>query len=169
MPIEATVAVYGVDDALKELKALDAEMYWASVSKIKRAAEPMRQAIAGSIPSQPPMSGWGKGGRTGWRPATTKVTTQYGKRYDRGSRTRTIVRVVLSGASASIYDLAAKSRSGSQGQQFVENLNRRGKASRAAWPVANRMLPQINRAVVQAAEEVMRSLNKRLVTKPTGR
>lgn len=169
MPVQTSVEVYGVKDTLKELKKLDPSLYWASVQKIKSAAEPMRSAIATSIPVAAPMTGWHKKGRLGWRPATTRVATQYGDRYNPQTRKRAIVRVVLSGASASLYDMAAKSRSGKQGEAFIRNLNDSGKASRAAWPVANRMIPRIQAAVVAASKEVMAELNKNLVTRPAGK
>lgn len=169
MPVQTSVEIYGVSDVLKELRTVDKDLYWASVNRIKAAAEPMRGAIASSIPIDAPMSGWHKKGRLGWRPATTRVTTQYGNSYNPRVRQSSLVRVVLSGASASIFDMAAKSRSGRQGQAFIDNLNRKGRASRAAWPVANRMVPRIHHAVVRATEDVMDTLNKNLVKRPTGK
>jgi hypothetical protein len=169
MPVQTSVEIYGVSDTLKELRGLDEALYWESVSKIKAAAEPMRSAIASSIPKEAPMSHWHRKGRLGWRPATTKVATQYGKKYNPDKRQSSLVRVVLSGASASLYDMAATSRSGAIGDAFIANLNKRGKASRAAWPTANRMVPRIHAAVVAATREVMNIMNKNLATRPIGK
>jgi hypothetical protein len=157
--------VTGVKETMRTLQQLEPALKREAIKKIKAAAEPLRGAIAARIPNDPPMSGWKTGGtsRLRWSKAGTKVTTRYGGR-GRGVNVWPLVSISLSGAAASVYDMAGRRSSGNgpQGQQFIANLNRHGRASRAAWPPVESNLRAVQFAVVKAIEEVEDQLNREM-------
>lgn len=164
-----TVEIYGVRDTIKELKALDQGLRWQAINEIKAAAEPLRAAIESAVPQTAPLSGWNHKGRTGWgRRGGTKVVTKFGGRARRNRDTWPLVRIVLQGAAVSMYDMAGRGSAGDteQGMAFIDGLDAvTGKPSRAAWPAAERRLPDVQAAVLEAVKKVQARVNANLVTR----
>lgn len=163
MPAE--LQVYGVRETMRELNSLDAKLKAQAVRDIKAAAEPLRGAIAASIPGPPPLTGWAHKGRTGWTKSGTRVVTVYGGRARREKEVWPLVSIVLKGAAASMWDMAGRASQGktAQGRAFVGYLP--GRASRSAWPAAERMLPAMQQAVARAVAEVSQQMNRNLATR----
>lgn len=166
MPAE--LQVYGTRQTMRELATLDKKLKAQAVRDIKAAAEPMRTAVAASIPGPPPLSGWAHKGRTGWTRTGTRVSTVYGGRARRDKEVWPLVSIVLKGAAASIWDMAGRASQGKseQGKAMLQHLP--GNASRSAWPTAERMLPATQAAVARAVATVEASMNRALSERPKG-
>lgn len=162
------VQVYGTRQTMRELASLDKKLKAQAVRDIKAAAEPMRSAIAASIPGAPPLTGWAHKGRTGWTRSGTRVTTVYGGRARRDNEVWPLVSIVLKGAAASIWDMAGRASQGKseQGKVMLQLLP--GRASRTMWPTAERMLPATQAAVARAVATVEQSMNRNLSQRPKG-
>lgn len=161
----STAQVYGVRDTMRTLAAMDKTLRTQAIRDIKLAAEPLRVAIAGDIPTSPPLSGWAHKGRTGWTKTGTKVATSYGGRARRERDVWPLVRIKLTGAAGSMFDMAGRASSG----QFSEAISRASgaQASRAVWPNAEAMTPAITRAVLGAVEKASKQISRELVERGT--
>lgn len=155
----AAQQVIGVRDTLSMLRTVDKSLYWQAVGDIKRAAAPLALAVKGNVPASAPLSGMDHKGRTGWRArGATRVTTKFGGRVKRGPvQEWPLVRVVLSGAAVSMYDMAGR---GSANQLGAALSARNGAPSRAAWPAAQAHLGSVQAAVEAACETVMRDFTR---------
>ena len=158
-----TAQVFGVRETMNELRKVDRATYTASVNGAKRAAEPLRSAVAASIPEGPPLSGFAHNGRTGWgKRGARSVTTKYGGRAKRDRESWPLLRVALTGAAASIWDMAGRGSSGAtaSGAALISSLG--GSPSRGAWPAAERVLPTIQADVAAAVQLMEREASARL-------
>lgn len=172
MAARSTTEVYGVQDAMRTLRAISPAIQRQSVKDIKAAAEPLRAAVAGALPSAAPLSGFDHSGRTGWGArGSAAVKTKYGGRRRRDSDSWSLVSIVLTGAAGSIYDIAGRGGSGStpQGAAMIDGLTAvGGSASRAVWPTVESRLVLIQAAVLKAVTEVAREANTSLAQRPGG-
>jgi len=164
----ADLQLYGVRDTMRQLNSLDKQLKQQAVRDIKTAAEPLRATVAASIPGASPLTGWQHKGRTGWTRSGTRVVTVYGGRARREREVWPLVSIVLKGAAASMWDMAGRASQGktAQGRAFVGYLP--GRASRSAWPAAERMLPQIQQAVARAVADVSQQMNRNLASRKVG-
>ena len=160
-----TPSVYGVRETLAELRAISPELQKECQANIKAAARPLQEAVAGRIPSGPPLSGFNHKGRTGWTTGGRRVRTKLGGRKRKGANEWPLLSVIVSGSAASIYDMAGRGSSSNLSQQLG---SRHGSASRAAWPGAEASLQAVQASVVQAVDATMRKANQQLVQRPAG-
>lgn len=165
------IQVYGVRETLRDLGQIEPTLRKESVRSIRAAAEPLRAGVAAKIPTTPPLSGWAHKGRTGYTRASTRVVTKYGGRSRRDRDTWPLVSITIKGTAGSMFDMAGRRSAGNteQGMAFVAGLNAAGgTASRAAWPTAERMLPQIQASVLAAIKATSAQMNRNLVQRPAG-
>lgn len=152
-----TAQVYGVREAIAELRKVDPALAREAQRTIKAAAEPLAAAIR-TRAARAPISGLEKG----W---SGRTTIRYGGRARGGERP--LVRVSLTGKNASIADMAGRRSGGTtpQGAGLIRALDQReGKASRYVWAEGEKRLADITAAVLEAAESVMAQVNQNLVT-----
>lgn len=158
--------VYGVREALAELRQVDTELRRALQSELRNTAGPLKSALAAAIPAGPPLSGMAHRGRTGWtRPHRFSVRT--GGRSRRGRDTIPLLRLLVMSPAVQIADMAATGRT-PQGAALVANLP--GQPSRYVWPAADRALPAITGDVKRVCEKIAAATSRRLLTPtPAGR
>jgi hypothetical protein len=164
MTTGATPQVYGVKEALAELRQVDAKLYREAMKDIRMAMNPLTAEVQSRIPDGPPLSGWARGqGRWEWSKKGTRVSAKAGGRRPKTREVWPLARVVLSGASAAIYDMAGKATT----NRLASSLNRAGwpAPSRSAWPGAEARLPEVQRAVLRSVEATMRQVNAKMVTR----
>ena len=161
-----TPQVYGVQETMRALREIEPKLRTEAIKTIKMAAEPLRAEVAGSLPTSAPLSGMDYSGRLGWGArGSAKVMTKYGGRRSRDRDVWPLVRIVLTGAAASIWDIAGRGSSGhtASGQAMISALNSRGgSASRTVWPTVEARLAAVQVAVLKAVRDVSAQVNKDL-------
>jgi hypothetical protein len=150
--------VYGVREAMAELKKVDEKLYFRSQQRMKRAAEPMRASIDRSFPPASPFTGrsrdgWTHNGRTSWTQGHRTQIVYGGRRYRSGDREWPLVRILARGAAAEMWDMAGSGR-------LADYLD--GSPSRGVWPAAERHRDDVFAAIRQAADDVAEQVNARL-------
>jgi len=164
--------IYGVQEAMRALRAMEPALQREAVRKIKVAAEPMAAGVREALPSQAPLSGMDNKGRLGWGArGAAAVKVKYGGRRGRDRNEWPLVSIVLTGAAGSMYDMAGRGSAGHtpQGKALVSGLTARGGApSRAAWKAAEARIASVQAAVLVAVKEVSLQTNVALTQKPRG-
>jgi len=163
--------IYGVQDTMKALKAIEPALQRQAVKDIKWAAEPLRAAVTAAIPVEPPLSGMDHRGRTGWQASSArKVSVKYGGRRSRDKDIWPLVSIVVGGVAGSLYDMAGRGSSGStgSGQALISGLTSEGgTAARASWPQVEARMVTIQAAIQKAVKAVEDQANDQLNDKPT--
>lgn len=167
-----TPEVYGLRETMADLRNLDKVLYKESMKQIKQSARPLQQEAKSRLPGDPPLSGMARG-RLSWdAPRATTVSILFGGRVSRSKGTWDLVKMRLAGAGGSLFDMAGRGSGGSTpaGQALIRNLNKRFTgASRAMWPAYEAKKDVVNKAVLDAARDASKIVNKELLTTPTGR
>jgi len=158
--------VEGVREAMKVLAAIEPALKRQAMKDIKTAAEPLRAAIAISIPASAPLSGMDHRGRTGWQASGARtVGTKYGGKRIAGTNSWPLVSILVKGVAGSIYDMAGAGSGGGtpQGSALIAGLTSQGGiASRAAWPAAESRLMTIQANVANACQKVSDDASRKL-------
>lgn len=163
---QATIKVYGVKAALKELNKINPSLRRQFTKRYKDIVKPVLQQAKIDFPKSPPLSGMGRphtrlGGWDGGLVAkgvVAKIDTRRGKSDDVGA-----FFIVQKTGWGSIYDIAGRKNPGSQ---FVQNLaaNGHGSASRVMWPAYLQNANQIQLSVLDLVGDVMEETNRKLIT-----
>jgi hypothetical protein len=162
------VTVRGIPQALRELKKLSPELRREIPDRFKTAAAPVLSEARRLVPDRP-LSGWGPGGRLGWKPSTVRRSISLRFRATRGRR-RTVgdftVLALSSGKSPAlqVYDIAGrKGRTRTeQGDAMVAALNRRARASRVMWEAVERKEPYIRNEIAAVTRDIELLTSRRI-------
>jgi len=163
---QATIKVYGVKAALKELNKINPSLRRQFTKRYKDIVKPVLQQAKLDFPKSPPLSGMGRphtrlGGWDGGLVAkgvVAKIDTRKGRTDNVGA-----FFIVQKTGWGSIYDIAGRKNPGSQ---FVQNLaaNGHGSASRVMWPAYLQNANQIQLSVLDLVGDVMEETNRKLIT-----
>ena len=166
--MSATVSteIYGLKAALAELGKLDSKTKFQAMNKIKAAGADMVAEVGRRYPDEkPPLSGMAPSKKGGTRLAydvkkvRKGVTIQIGGRAKNGNIP--LVTLIQKNAGGAFFDLAGLRNGGSQ---FVQDLDGRfGKAQRGMWRASKYIYGQATKDILNAIEEVMKSVNRNLV------
>jgi len=165
MSVSASTEIYGLKAALAELNKLDSKTKFQAVNKIKASGSEMVNRVSATYPDKAPLSGMAPGrktaGRLSYDPKKVRkgVTIQVGGRSVKG--TIPLVTLTQKNAGGAIFDIAGLRDSSSV---FVRNLNAYyGKAQRGMWREAKFIYGQATQDILKAIEEVLASVNRKLV------
>lgn len=158
-----TATVYGVREALRELRKVDATLRRQLQAEMRQAAGPLRQAITAGIPRGAPLSGMNNRGRLGWK-NPHRLSTRTGGRRNRGRNTIPLLRVLVLSPAVQMADMAAEAVT-PQGAAMLDNLP--GGASRYVWPAARRALPAVSADAAAVCDRIMTAVNRELARPPT--
>lgn len=183
MAVEASIEVFGVRDALRELGTIDKNLRFKAIAKVKAASNEMLAVARENYPQdsdlQEAIPGWSKGGRLGY----SKAQVDRGVQVQVGGRSRgdsyAVVTIVQKNAGGALYDIAGL-RNGSKGvggrdrlgrerddvqsQAFLQVLNSAyGPAQRGLWRQVRRIRELANGALMKALEDVAAQVNRKLV------
>ena len=163
---QATIKVYGVKAALKELNKINPSLRRQFTKRYRDIVKPVLQQAKLDFPKSPPLSGMGRphtrlGGWDGGLVAkgvVAKIDTRKGRSDNVGA-----FFIVQKTGWGSIYDIAGRKNPGSQ---FVQNLaaNGHGSASRVMWPAYLQNANQIQLSVLDLVGDVMEETNRKLIT-----
>jgi hypothetical protein len=172
MTVGMTWEVYGVREALAELRELDPKSRAAAAKQIKSAGGELVALGAGEYPLETPLSGMSSNGRLDYLPSKVQrgVQIQVGGRTPKGSKTIPVVTLVQKNAGGALYDLAglrggAASKGGTKARpNFIEVLDRRfGPAQRGLWRARGPIRTKAEAALRDALEDVAAQVNRKLV------
>jgi hypothetical protein len=165
----AIPTIYGATAMLREIKAIEPEMYKSLRKELITEIKPLYAAIKSNIPVSSPTSdrmgkGFNHGGRTSWTATKVTVTGKVDLRQKAGRRG--LVTVRTSSAAVEIADMAGrrgKVQFGGQSKEYrkgnvfmTHTLNGQGasmikalggKPSRYVYPAVERMKPFVTRNV----------------------
>lgn len=169
MTVDAKIQVFGVKEALKELKELDPELRKDLNKKAKEVVKPATDAIKSAYPARY-LSGMSRS----WRDKRGNPKFPYdraaaqkavGLKIDTGKRNQGTIVIVQKDPAASIIDMAGKAGGQSpQGARFVDALTAQfGPPSRVMWPTYERNADAVERNMVDLVEDLMDTIGKRLV------
>jgi hypothetical protein len=163
---QATIKVYGVKAALKELNKINPSLRRQFTKRYKDIVKPVLRQAKIDFPKSPPLSGMGRphtrlGGWDGGLVAkgvVAKIDTRRGKSDDVGA-----FFIVQKTGWGSIYDMAGRTNKDST---FVQNLvaSGAGNASRVMWPAYEGNAAQVQLAVLDLVSDVMDETNRKLIT-----
>jgi hypothetical protein len=174
MGVSASVEIYGVREALKELGQIDKKQRWKAIAKVKAAGEPLAKAAREKYAPDPVLISeagyvsWSKNGRLGY----SKAAADKGVQVQVGGRSRgdayAIVTIVQKNPGAAMFDIAGFANGayakGPQGEAFIAKLNREyGKAQRGMWRNIAVIRKIGNDEIIRALEEVAAEVNRKLV------
>ena len=167
--LKLDIKVEGLAELFRDLGRIDPELRKHAVKNVYEAGKVIQQDARRRVPAEPPMSGWrrrrGARGKWVWNPSATRSRVRL--KVSTGSAKRDeirLVRVIQSDAAGSIYDMAGRKSGGrsKSGQQFVRNLNRKGRASRTMWPAAEAKKDEVERALKAAIDDMADTINRRM-------
>lgn len=161
--------VIGIKETLRELNKIEPELRAEIIKDFRQVVKPVIQEVRGSLPNQPPLSGFARTWKAGkifpWdtgvvsKSVTSKIDTR-----KRGNALA-VMKVIMKSAGGTVADMAGK-RGGStnRGQIMIANLERKfGRASRFMWPAYERKANEIEGGVEAIVEKVTDATNRRLV------
>ena len=168
MTTTATVGVFGVKEALKELREIDAELRKAINARAKEVVKPATDAMKAQYPAQL-LSGmaraWQQRGRqlfpydqaAARRGVTLKVNTS--------KKSTSVISIVQKNPAAAIIDMAGKGGgSGAQGSRFVDALTALfGQPSRVMWPTFEKNQNDVTENMREVVNDLMAAVGKRVL------
>jgi hypothetical protein len=168
MTVNTTVGVFGVKEALKELREIDPDMRKLINARAKDVVKPATEAIKAQYPARL-LSGmsrsWQQRGRAllpydqaaARRGVTVKVNTS--------RKSTSVISVIQKNPAAAIVDMAGK-RGGSnaQGARFIDALTSLfGAPSRVMWPTYERNNDKVVDNMRAVIDDLMAAVNKRVL------
>lgn len=154
---------------VREMKQFDPELRKSFVKGLKRDLQPFADKLASMVPKEPPLSGFGHKGRTGW-PSKIRGTA-----YVTPSGRKSLARIEIYGAGAykaalKIADLAGtrmtyvKTR---EGLNMIDVLNRRyplwnNRGGRFVWSAFMARRPDMIRFAQDVLDEYSSFINKKV-------
>jgi len=179
----ADVVYSNVRELHRRLDAIDPAIKKAMIKDAKLAAKPLQTGIRTAIPSVAPLSGFENSGRLGYgvgKPAKS-VTISY--RTGRSKRTAitSLLSVKVNSPAVALMDYAGRKPRGpvrnvtrpyaykggtrthrvnGQGEAMIDKLNMMRRASRFAWPAAERALPAVQAQVKGILEKASQRISR---------
>jgi hypothetical protein len=167
----------------RRLDAVDPELRKAMVRDAKLAAKPLQTGIKSAIPTVSPLSGANNSGRLGYnvgKPANS-VSVNYRTSRSKNRAITPLLRVKVNSPIVALMDYAGrkpkgqlksmtreypykggtrKHRVNGQGDAMIDRLNSIRRASRFAWPAAERTLPAIQAQVQGILDRASQRINR---------
>ena len=168
MSVDANIQVFGVKEALKELKELDPQLRKDLNKKAKEVVRPATDAIKNAYPNRY-LSGmaraWTQRGNKKFPYDRTAAQKAVGLKIDTGKRNRGTIVIIQKDPAASIIDMAGKAGGQSpQGARFVDAITAQfGPPSRVMWPTYERNADAVERNMVDLVEDLMDTIGKRMM------
>lgn len=128
------VKVLGTKQAISVLKQFEPDFANDLQRELRDIGKEVQLRAQSFVPSSTPLSGWGPGGRTGWRTADARagIGVRLFPPRKRGTTSQGIVGITSGNAAAVIYERAGvrKYVKGRRGEAFVSAIEQAGGKSR---------------------------------------
>lgn len=166
----ADIVYSNVRELNKRLDAINPALKKAMVKDAKDAAKPLQSGIKAAIPTISPLSGFNNSGRLGFgigKPVKS-VTVSFRTGRSKTAAITSLLSVKVNSPAISVMDYAGRKPRGpirqvtrpyaykgttrthrvnGQGEAMIDRLNAVRRASRFAWPAAERALPAVQAQV----------------------
>ena len=164
----AGIEVYGVKEAIKELRKID-PIYRKQLNKdAKEIAAPVVNDAKSRYPAQF-LSGmkyqWAQRGTIKFPYDQNKAQRGVAVKVDTARKNQGTIVILQKDPAATIIDMAGKRGGrGNRGENFVNQLMRFGKPSRIMWPAWEASGGDVEKNMVDLIETVMDTVNRNMVT-----
>lgn len=185
MTVSTDVQLFGVRDALAELRSIDPKMRTAAVREVKRDLSGLLEPARARYPASTGLRGWSRGtrgGRLGYDGSKVRQGVQVvvGGRKPKGANKFPIVTVVQRNAGGALFSVAGM-QNGSQSvrggkdklgrpysaEQSIAFLNKlaveNGRAQRGLWKAREEIQDAAGKSIGIALEKVTAQVNRRIV------
>lgn len=168
MTATAGIEVYGVKEAIKELRNID-PLYRKQLNKdAKEVAAPAVEDAKGRYPMQF-LSGmrfqWAPRGKVKFPYDQSKAQRGVKVKVDTSKRNQGTIVITQTDPAAAIIDMAGKAGGrGKRGMNFVDKISSFGPPSRIMWPAYEAHATDIEQNMVGVIEQVMEQVNRNMVT-----
>jgi hypothetical protein len=168
MTATASVEVFGVKEAIKELRNVD-PLYRKQLNKdAKEVAAPAVDDAKGRYPMQF-LSGmkyqWAPKGKVKFPYDQSKAQRGVKVKVDTSKKNQGTIVITQTDPAAAIIDMAGKAGGkGNRGSNFVAQMTRFGPPSRIMWPAYVAHSGDIEKNMVALIETVMEQVNRNMVT-----
>jgi hypothetical protein len=182
MTLSTSVEIFGVRDALAELREISPKARAGAVRGVKQDLEGLLKPARAQYPQSVKLKGWSRGGRLGYEGTAVRSGVQIvvGGRKPRRAAAFPIVTVVQKNAGGALFSLAGM-QNGSQSvrgkndklgrpytaEQSIGFLNKlaaeHGKAQRGLWKARKEIQDSAGESISEALEKVVKQVNRKLV------
>ena len=168
MTLNTTVDVFGVKEALKELKSIEPETRKAINKRAKDVVKPATDDIKAEYPPQL-LSGmrraWVQRGRQLFPYDQSKARKGVTLKIDTGKRSTSVIAIVQNDPAAAIVDMAGKAGGQSErGARFIASLTAMfGQPSRVMWPTYEKNANAVSENMQGLVNDVMQAVGKRVI------
>lgn len=182
MTVSLDVQIFGVRDALAELRTIDPKARSAAVREVKRDLAGLLEPARKTYPATTGLRGWSRGGRLGYDEAKVRAGVQVvvGGRTPKGAKRFPIVTIVQKNAGGALFSLAGMQK-GAQSvrgkkdrlgrpyskEQSIAFLNavtaENGRAQRGLWKAREEIRDSAGESIGVALDKVTKQVNRRLV------
>ena len=166
--ITPEVNAEGIRSAIKELKALDANLLKELRKDLKTKISPLAKQIANDVPSEPPLSGFARESSFGWGPVRPTVSFTPGRSRKTGDHLVSI-RIAPPKGKRGLYvaeRAGAKGGRNNRGEAMIRNLNAKqamkGKGGRFAYAKFRLLRPDAMKIATVIVNQMLVRINKRL-------
>ena len=168
MSATAQIEVYGLKEALKELRQVEPDFRKIVNKEAKDLAKP---AVDDAKAAYPPrlLSGmeraWTQRGNPKFPYSQQKAQRGVAVKVDTSKRNSSVISIIQKDPAAAIIDMAGKKGgSNAQGANFISALTLQfGLPSRVMWPAYDRNAGAVEQNMVELVERVMDAVNRNLV------
>jgi hypothetical protein len=168
MSATAQIEVYGLKEALKELRQVEPDFRKIVNKEAKDLAKP---AVDDAKAAYPPrlLSGmeraWTQRGNAKFPYSQQKAQRGVSVKVDTSKRNSSVISIIQKDPAAAIIDMAGKKGgSNAQGARFISALTLQfGLPSRVMWPAYDRNARAVEQNMVELVERVMDAVNRNLV------
>lgn len=179
--IENTLDLYGVREALAELREVSPKVRRQATNDVKKAASSLLGPARAQYPATVKLKGWTRGGRLGYDGPKVQAGVQIvvGGRTPKGANRFPIVTVVQKNAGGALFSIAGmekgafsvngKDRLGrpykkAQSTAFLNKLNtEHQRAQRGLWKARKEIRDLVGVEIVGALDKVAAQANRKLV------
>ena len=167
--ITPKIEANNIREAVKELKALDKNLVKELRKDLRASIGPFAKQVANAVPVEPPLSGLGQYGPTGWSPVRPSISFTPGRSRKSGDHLVSI-RINPTRKQRGLYlgELAgSRSRGASaRGRNLISVLNQRapmkGRGGRYAYKKIRLMRPDAIALAVGIVNKLIGQVNRRI-------
>ena len=175
MTVRVTMEVAGIKDVLREINDVDKKLRRQITKEFKAITQPVIDEAKGNVPTQPPISGWGRRWTTKsgfqmlpWQSYNavklidTQVSGRRPKQFAGITRDLAVLVIRWRGMVNTLFDTASDWET-DRGRNMVQGLNsKHGEASRVIWPAYEREGDKIEDEIRDQVERVMALVNRNI-------
>ena len=168
MTTSTTIGVFGVKEALKELRDIDPELRKAINKRAKDVVQPVTTAIKNNYPTQY-LSGmarnWNERGRAKFPYSQAAARKGVVLKINTGKKSTSVISIIQKDPAASIIDMAGKQGGkNAQGGRFIAALSIFfGPPSRVMWPTFEKNSDKVSENMQEVVNDLMAAVGKRVL------